>query len=190
MRRGPAPAPPPDTMTTILNAEAMQRALARMAHEVLERNEDTSRLVLIGMQTRGVFLAHRLAVYLSEAARQPIPTGTLDISMHRDDLGRRGVAPEVKRTEVPFSLDDKTVVLVDDVLFTGRSVRAAMDALMDLGRPRRIQLAVLVDRGHWELPIRADYVGKTVPTAMNEQIRVKMKEEDGTDEVSIERTRP
>ena len=182
--------PPPAAMTIILNAEAMQRALARMAHEILERNEDTSKLVLIGMQTRGVFLARRLAVLVSQATHHPIPTGTLDISMHRDDLGLRGVAPEVKRTEVPFSLDGRMVVLVDDVLFTGRSVRAAMDALMDFGRPRRIQLAVLVDRGHWELPIRADYVGKTAPTSFKEQIKVRMTEEDGTDEVGIEKIQP
>ena len=177
-------------MTILLNAEAMQRALARMAHEILERNEDASRLVFVGMQTRGVFLARRLAALLSQATRHPIPTGILDISMHRDDLGLRGVAPEVKRTEVPFSLDDKTVVLVDDVLFTGRSVRAAMDALMDFGRPRRIQLAVLVDRALWELPIRADYVGKTSPTSLMEQIKVRMSEEDGVDEVGLEKIQP
>ena len=177
-------------MTILLNAEAMQRALARMAHEILERNEDASRLVFVGMQTRGVFLARRLATLLSQTTRHPIPTGILDISMHRDDLGLRGVAPEVKRTEVPFSLDDKTVVLVDDVLFTGRSVRAAMDALMDFGRPRRIQLAVLVDRALWELPIRADYVGKTSPTSLMEQIKVRMSEEDGVDEVGLEKIQP
>ncbi|MCC7519469.1 MAG: bifunctional pyr operon transcriptional regulator/uracil phosphoribosyltransferase PyrR [Verrucomicrobiae bacterium] len=172
-------------MTTVLNAAAIERVLARMAHEILERNEDVFRLVLIGMQTRGVFLARRLAGRLSQAARQTIPTGALDISMHRDDLDLRGAAPKVKATDIPFPVDEKTVVLVDDVLFTGRSVRAAMDALMDLGRPRRIQLAVLVDRGHWELPIRADYIGKTAPTDLDELIKVKMTEEDGVDEVSI-----
>jgi pyrimidine operon attenuation protein/uracil phosphoribosyltransferase len=177
-------------MTTILNAEAMQRALARMAHEILERNEDPSKLAFIGMQTRGVFLARRLAGQVSQAARRPVPTGSLDISMHRDDLGLRGAAPQVKATDIPFPVDGQTIVLVDDVLFTGRSVRAALDALMDLGRPRRIQLAVLVDRGHWELPIRADYVGKLAPTALDELIKVKMTEEDGVDEVSIIKHRP
>lgn len=175
-------------MTLVLNAPAIQRALARMAHEILERNEDLDQLVLIGMQTRGVFLARRLAERLSQATGVPLPTGALDISMHRDDLDLRGVAPEVKATDVPFPVDEKTVILVDDVLFTGRSVRAAMDALMDLGRPRRIQLAVLVDRGHWELPIRADYIGKATPTARDERIKVRMVEEDGVDEVSIIRS--
>lgn len=179
---------PSAAMTTVLNASAMQRALARMAHEILERNEDADQLVLIGLQTRGVFLARRLAERLSQTTGVPVPTGVLDISMHRDDLGLRGAAPEVKATHISFPIDGKTVVLVDDVLFTGRSVRAAMDALMDLGRPRRIQLAVLVDRGHWELPIRADYIGKATPTARDERIKVKMAEEDGVDEVSMVRS--
>ncbi len=174
-------------MTLILHAEAMQRALSRMAHEIVEQNEQLDGLALVGLQTRGVFLARRLGAIIYEIARHRISTGTLDISMHRDDLHLRGNPPAVKNTDISFALNDKHVVIVDDVLFTGRSVRAAMDALNDFGRPRRIQLAVLIDRGHREIPIRADYVGKNVPTSLKERIRVRMKEEDGNDEVTIEK---
>ena len=176
-------------MTVVLDAEAMQRALARMAHEIIERNREAQRLALIGLQTRGVHLARRLAALIHEITRHPPPTGSLDISMHRDDLNLRGAPPSVKHTDIPFALDDQTVVLVDDVLFTGRSVRAAMDALTDLGRPQRIQLAVLIDRGHRELPIHADYTGKSAPTSLKERIRVRMREEDGVDEVGIQKLR-
>ncbi len=176
-------------MTILLNAEVMQRVVSRMAHEIIERNELIEGLVLIGLQTRGVHLAQRLASRIHEITGRKVPTGTLDISMHRDDLNRRGSPPTVRRTEIPFALDDTTVVLVDDVLFTGRSVRAAMDALSDLGRPRRIQLAVLIDRGRRELPIREDYVGKDVPTSLKERIRVRLQEQDGADEVGIQKIR-
>ncbi len=176
-------------MTVVLDAEAMQRALSRMAHEIVERTTDAQALVLIGLQTRGVHLARRLAVLIHEITGHQPSTGSLDISMHRDDLNLRVAPPTVKHTDISFALDDKTVVLVDDVLFTGRSIRSAMDALTDLGRPQRIQLAVLIDRGHRELPICADYTGKSVPTSLKERIRVRMKEEDGTDEVGIQKLR-
>jgi len=174
-------------MILLLHAEAMQRALLRMAHEIVEQNERIEGLVLIGLQTRGVFLARRLAVRIREITGREIPTAALDISFYRDDLNLRGTPPRVKHTDISFTLDGKTVVLVDDVLFTGRSVRAAMDALNDFGRPCRIQLAVLIDRGHRELPIRADYVGKNVPTSFKERIVVRMNEEDGVDEVGIQK---
>ncbi len=174
-------------MTTILNSEAMLRALSRMAHEIVERNTPVEGLALVGLQTRGVFLARRLEQKIREIVGREIPCGSLDISMYRDDLNRRSSPPKVKNTDIGFGLDEKTVVIVDDVLFTGRSTRAAMDALNDFGRPLKIQLAVLVDRGHRELPIRADYVGKNVPTSFKERIHVRMKEEDGVDEVTIEK---
>ncbi|MDD2707742.1 MAG: bifunctional pyr operon transcriptional regulator/uracil phosphoribosyltransferase PyrR [Verrucomicrobiae bacterium] len=172
-------------MTVILHTEAMHRALVRMAHEILEQNEALSKLVLVGLQTRGVYLAKRLAGIIQQSSGQEIITGTLDISLYRDDLHLRRSPPNVKATQMPLTIDGKTVVLVDDVFFTGRSARAAMDALNDFGRPQRIQLAVLVDRGHRELPIRPDYVGKNEVTDRGEKIRVKMKEEDGVDEVAV-----
>lgn len=174
-------------MTIILNAEAMERVLARMAHEIVEQNELVEQLVLVGLQTRGVYLARRLAEKIRDITNQSVSTGSLDISMYRDDLNLRGTPPKVKNTDITFGLDGKAVVLVDDVLFTGRSVRAAMDALNDFGRPSCIQLAVLIDRGHRELPIRADYIGKNIPTSLKEQIKVRMKEEDGIDEVGIQK---
>jgi pyrimidine operon attenuation protein/uracil phosphoribosyltransferase len=170
----------------ILNAPAIQRALTRIAHEIAERNELSSEVVLIGIQRPGVHLARRLGSLLAGIWGQPVPTGTLDVSMHRDDLDQRA-APNVQPTEIPFDVTGKTVVLVDDVLFSGRTVRAAMDALNDFGRPKRIQLAVLVDRGHRELPIKADFVGKNVPTAMNEIVAVRLTEMGGQDEVVLER---
>jgi pyrimidine operon attenuation protein / uracil phosphoribosyltransferase len=172
--------------TIILNAAAMQRALTRIAHEVAERNEAGSDVVLVGIQRGGVPLARRLGALLTGIWGQPIPTGSLDVSMHRDDLDQR-VAPNVQPTVIPFDVTGKTVVLVDDVLFSGRTVRAAMDALNDFGRPRCIQLAVLVDRGHRELPIKADFVGKNVPTARTESVRVRLAEMGGADEVAIEK---
>lgn len=156
-----------------------------MAHEVIENNADPARLAIVGIQTGGVHMARRLAARISEIDGGTIPCGALDIGMHRDDIGLRGEAPVIRKTEIPFDVTGKTVVLVDDVLFTGRSIRAAMDALMDLGRPRRIQLAVLVDRGHRQLPIRADYVGKNVPTSFEEDVKVKFLEADGADEVLV-----
>ena len=175
----------PET-TVILDAAAMQRALMRIAHEIAERNENSAEVVLAGIPVGGDHLAKRLAKILSEIWRQPVPIGILDVSMHRDDLDRRA-APEVHPTVIPFDVTGKTVVLVDDVLFSGRTTRAAMDALNDFGRPKKIQLAVVIDRGHRELPIKADFVGKNVPTADNEKIHVKVVENDGVDEVVLER---
>jgi pyrimidine operon attenuation protein/uracil phosphoribosyltransferase len=170
----------------ILNSAAIQRALVRIAHEIAERNESGVDVVLVGIQRGGVPLARRLANLLEGIWNHPIPAGSLDVSMHRDDLDQRA-APDVQPTEIPFDVTGKTVVLVDDVLFSGRTVRAAMDALNDFGRPKRIQLAVLVDRGHRELPVKADFVGKNVPTAMNEIVAVRLAEMGGQDEVVVER---
>lgn len=171
----------------ILNAQAIQRALTRIAHEIAERNETGDDVVLIGIQRGGVPLAERLSKLLAGIWSQSVPTGALDVSMHRDDLSQR-VAPNVQPTVIPFDVTGKTVVLVDDVLFNGRTIRAAMDALNDFGRPKRIQLAVLVDRGHRELPIKADFVGKNVPTALTERVIVRLKELGETeDEAVLER---
>jgi pyrimidine operon attenuation protein / uracil phosphoribosyltransferase len=172
--------------TLILNASAMQRALTRIAHEIAERNETGGDVVLVGIQRGGVPLARRLGALLAEIWKQTVPTGSLDVSMHRDDLGRRA-APTVQPTHIPFDVTQKAVVLVDDVLFSGRTVRAAMDSLNDFGRPRCIQLAVLVDRGHRELPIKADFVGKNVPTSRSESVRVRLLETSGTDEVVLQK---
>ena len=171
-----------------LNAAAIQRALTRIAHEIAERNESSSNVVLIGIQRGGVPLAKRLGSILTTIYEQPVPTASLDVSMHRDDLDQR-FAPNVQPTVIPFDVTGKTVVLVDDVLFSGRTIRAAMDALNDFGRPRRIQLAVLIDRGHRELPIKADFVGKNVPTALSEDVHVHLKEMSGEDEVVVEKKR-
>ena len=173
-------------ITQILNAAAIQRALTRIAHEVAERNESNRAVVVIGIQRGGVPLGNRLGSLLSEIWAHPVPTGSLDVSMHRDDLDRRA-APNVQPTIIPFDVTGKTVVLVDDVLFSGRTVRAAMDALNDFGRPRCIQLAVLVDRGHRELPIKPDFVGKNVPTSATESVSVRLKETGNEDEVVIEK---
>jgi pyrimidine operon attenuation protein/uracil phosphoribosyltransferase len=169
----------------IMTQEDMRRTLARIAHEIIEQNEAIEHLILVGMHTRGVPLAKRLAANIEHFAGVKIPVGTLDISLYRDDLSSLNLQPVVKQTDIPVSVDGKSIVLVDDVLFTGRSIRAAMDALTDLGRPRLIQLAVLVDRGHRELPIRADYVGKNIPSSRHEEIRVNLEETDGVDEVAI-----
>jgi pyrimidine operon attenuation protein/uracil phosphoribosyltransferase len=170
---------------TLMSAEDIQRALVRVAHELVERNKGAKDLVLVGMQTRGVPLARRLAATIQGLERISVPVGSLDISLYRDDLSSLSLKPTVHRTDIPVDVTDKQVILVDDVFYTGRSIRAAMDALMDLGRPQSIQLAVLVDRGHRELPIRADYVGKNIPTSKNEEIRVDIKEVDGEDKVII-----
>ena len=175
----------PDS-TTILDAGAIQRALTRMAHEIAERYEKSNDVVLVGIQKGGVPVAQRLSNILSGIWNHPIPTGMLDIAMHRDDIARQ-VAPAIHPTVMPFDVTGKTVVLVDDVLFSGRTVRAAMDALNDFGRPRRIQLAVLVDRGHRELPIKADFVGKNVPTSMTEKIIVDLQD-GGADKVTRQKS--
>jgi len=169
--------------TVILDAAAIQRALTRIAHEIAERNEVSAEVVLVGIPEGGVPLAERLGKILSEIWKHAVPTGSLDVSMHRDDLDQRA-APRVHPTVMPFDVTGKTVVLVDDVLFSGRTARAAMDALNDFGRPKKIQFAVLIDRGHRELPIKADFVGKNVPTAANEKIQVRLGEKD---EVTLER---
>lgn len=172
----------------ILDSAAIERALTRIAHEILEKNRSLDGLGIVGIQTRGVPLAHRLRAKLEAIEGRAPSVGVLDINLYRDDLTRIAEHPVLRRTEIPFDLDDAAVVLVDDVLFTGRTVRSALDALMDLGRPRWIQLAVLVDRGHRELPIRADFVGKNVPTARSEQVDVRLAETDGgADEVWVVR---
>jgi pyrimidine operon attenuation protein / uracil phosphoribosyltransferase len=171
----------------LMDAIAIDRALSRMAHEIVERNLGSETVALIGIRSHGVPLAQRLAGKMGEILRLTIPTGELDIGMHRDDFAMRsdGV-PSIRPSDIPFDVTDKTIVLVDDVLFTGRTTRAALDALTDLGRPQRIQLAALIDRGHRELPIRADFVGKNVPTAIQERVQVFLSEVDGKDEVLLE----
>ena len=173
------------SIKVIMTEEDIKRTLARIAHELIERNELLEDLILVGMHTRGVPLARRLATNIESFAEAKIAVGTLDISLYRDDLSSLELKPIVKLTDIPATIEGKSIVLVDDVLYTGRSIRAAMDALTDLGRPRLIQLAVLVDRGHRELPIRADYVGKNIPSSKDEEIQVKLKETDGVDEVTI-----
>lgn len=163
----------------------MRRMLVRVAHEIVEKNKGTDNVLLVGIRRRGVPLAKRIQVLIQDAEGVELPMGSLDITLYRDDLSTIADHPVVRTTELPFNIDDKRVVLVDDVLYTGRTVRAALDALMDHGRPASIQLAVLVDRGHRELPIRADYVGKNVPTSSREVIGVKLSETDGSDEVVI-----
>jgi pyrimidine operon attenuation protein/uracil phosphoribosyltransferase len=167
-----------------MDAEAMDRALVRIAHEILERNKGAEHLVLLGIRTRGVPLAHRLGAQLTWIEQFPVPVGAVDITLYRDDLKGQKSRP-VRATDIPCVLDAKHVVLVDDVLYTGRSIRAALDALADFGRPQTIQLAVLIDRGHRELPIRADYVGKNIPTARDEQVSVLVDEVDGENAVII-----
>ncbi len=169
----------------IMTSDDIRRTLARIAHEIIERNKSMSDLVLVGMRTRGVPLAKRLAANIKNFEGTDIPVGALDISLYRDDLDSLDFKPLVNDTQIPIGVNGKSIVLVDDVLFTGRSTRAAMDALIDLGRPSTIQLAVLVDRGHRELPIRADYVGKNIPSARSEEIKVDLTETDGIDQVAI-----
>jgi pyrimidine operon attenuation protein / uracil phosphoribosyltransferase len=173
--------------TVILNAAAMRRALTRIAHEIAERNENSAEVVLVGIQRGGVFLARRLLATLLIIWNHPVPIGELDVSMHRDDLDHHASSINMQPTVIPFDITGKTVILVDDVLFSGRTTRAALDALNDFGRPQRIQLAVLVDRGHRELPIKADFVGKNFPTSSLERINVHFEEEGGADEVALEK---
>ncbi len=169
----------------IMSAGDVGRTLARIAHEIVECNDDPEQLVLVGMHTRGVPLARRLVARVARFGGLEIPIGTIDISPYRDDILPIDEQPIVKRTDVPDGVEGRSVILVDDVLYTGRSVRAAMDAVIDIGRPRSIQFAVLVDRGHRELPVRADYVGKNVPSSRHEEIRVRLVETDGVDQVAI-----
>ncbi|MFO7654642.1 MAG: bifunctional pyr operon transcriptional regulator/uracil phosphoribosyltransferase PyrR [Candidatus Krumholzibacteriia bacterium] len=169
----------------IMNAKEMGRALKRMAHEILEAQKGTENLVLLGVQRRGVPLARRIQEVIRQVEGVEVPLGTVDITFYRDDLSTLGPSPTVSRTEVPFDISGRIIVLVDDVLYTGRTVRAAMDEIMDWGRPQAIRLAVLIDRGHRELPIRPDYVGKNVPTSQREVIKVKVEEFDGKEEVAV-----
>jgi pyrimidine operon attenuation protein/uracil phosphoribosyltransferase len=171
--------------TQVLDDVALDRALTRIAHEILEKNAGATDVTFVGLRTRGVTLAQRLAARIGRIDGAAVPVGTLDITLYRDDLDMRG-APVIRGTDIPFSIKDKTVVLVDDVLFTGRTVRAALDALIDLGRPRMIQLAILVDRGHREVPIRPDFVGKNLPTSRRESVAVRLREHDGEDGVVIQ----
>ncbi len=170
----------------IINEEEMRRAIVRISHEIVERNHGVADVALIGIRRRGLPLAERIRANIRTFEGAEVPLGALDITLYRDDLQMIAQQPVVRTTEIPFSVEDKVVVLVDDVLYTGRTVRAALDAVMDFGRPRVIQLAVLVDRGHRELPIRADYVGKNVPTSRREVVKVKMREEDCVDGVHID----
>lgn len=172
------------TKATVMDGPAIERAITRIAHEVLEANEGAEGLAIVGILTRGVRLAEALAERIREIEGTDVPVGMLDISFYRDDVAIR-LNPEVHRTDIPFDVEANNIVLVDDVLYTGRTIRAAMDAIMDYGRPRSIQLAVLVDRGHRELPIRADYVGKNVPTAGRERVKVFLDEQDGRTSVEI-----
>jgi pyrimidine operon attenuation protein/uracil phosphoribosyltransferase len=169
----------------IMDADDISRALKRIAHEILEKNKGGKDVILVGIRTRGAPLAKRIAELVMAIEGRQIPVGILDITLYRDDLQLVAKQPVVGKTEISGTIEDKVVVLVDDVLFTGRTIRAAMDEIMDFGRPRAIQLAVLIDRGHRELPIRADYVGKNVPTSAREAIEVKVKEQDGEDAVSV-----
>ncbi len=170
------------TAKPIMHADEMRRALVRIAHEIAERNDGIRDVVLVGIRRRGVPLAQRIAAILAESEGVQLPVGVLDITLYRDDLSRLAVAPLVRRTDITQDIRERVVVLVDDVLYTGRTARAALDALTDLGRPARIQLAALIDRGHRELPIRADFVGKNVPTARSEVVEVRLHEVDGTDD--------
>ncbi|MFO0753402.1 MAG: bifunctional pyr operon transcriptional regulator/uracil phosphoribosyltransferase PyrR [Thermodesulfovibrionales bacterium] len=170
----------------LLNGKDVERILSRIAHEIAEKNKGTENLCLIGIQRGGVHLAKRLSEKIRSIEQADIPVGSLDISLYRDDLGMRKEQPVVRKTDIPCAVTGKKVVLVDDVLFTGRSIRAAMDALMDFGRPSQIQLAVLIDRGHRELPIRADYVGKNIPTSWVEKIEVQLREDGGEDKVLLQ----
>jgi pyrimidine operon attenuation protein/uracil phosphoribosyltransferase len=174
-------------MPSVLDADRISRSLTRIAHEILERNRGVDDLALVGIRTRGVPIAKRIAKAIHEINGHEIPTGALDITLYRDDLMRTavGAQPVIRKTEIPFSIDDKRILLVDDVLYTGRTIRAALDALIEFGRPKVIQLVVLVDRGHRELPIKADYVGKNLPTSQSQSVQVHLTEIDGRDEVEI-----
>jgi len=175
-------------MPVVMDADRIGRTLTRIAHEIVERNKGTDDLALVGVRTRGVPIARRIARTLREITGHDIPTGSLDITLYRDDLMRHAVGPQplVRKTDIQFSIDNRKILLVDDVLYTGRTTRAALDALIDYGRPKAIQLIVLVDRGHRELPIKADYVGKNLPTAPEESVQVRLLEIDGEDEVVLE----
>jgi len=172
-------------MAKLMGKDEIRRALLRLSHQILEKNREIEDLVVIGIHRRGVTLAERISKMMEEIKGKKLPTGTLDITLYRDDLTRIAYQPMVRNTNILFPIDEKKVVLVDDVLYTGRTVRAAIDALLDFGRPKKIELVVLIDRGHRQLPIRADYVGKNIPTSPEEMVEVRVEELDGTDEVLI-----
>jgi pyrimidine operon attenuation protein/uracil phosphoribosyltransferase len=179
---------------TIIDEDGMSRTITRLAHEILERNKGSKNLVIVGMRTRGEFISQRILKKISEIDKSTPPNGILDVTLYRDDFRTRLKQPQVSVTNITFDINEKDLILIDDVLYTGRTIRAAMDALMDLGRPNTIQLCVLIDRGHRELPIKADFVGKNVPTSINEEVKVKMKEIDEEDvvyliDISDEKTR-
>jgi pyrimidine operon attenuation protein / uracil phosphoribosyltransferase len=169
----------------IIDSEGLNRIITRIAHEILERNKGTQNLILMGMRTRGEFLANRIFVKIKEIENIELPLGVLDVTLYRDDFRTRLKQPEVSVSNITFDVNEKNIILIDDVLYTGRTVRSALNAIMDLGRPNTIQLFVLVDRGHRELPIRADYVGKNIPTSIDEEIKVKMNEVDGEDAIYL-----
>ena len=172
----------------IMDAEAIRRAIRRIAHEIIERNPQVAKVVLVGIPSRGVEIAERIAAFIHEIEEIDIETGAIDVAMHRDDVGTRAELPVVRASKLPLPLEGRTVIIVDDVLYTGRTVRAAMDAINSFGRPARIQLAALVDRGHRELPIRPDYVGKNLPTAGSEKVQVRLQQTDGEpEEVRLEK---
>jgi pyrimidine operon attenuation protein/uracil phosphoribosyltransferase len=176
------------TAVPIMDAEAIRGALRRIAHEIIERNPQLTHVVLAGIPSRGVEIAHRVAAFIHQIEKVNVETGVIDVAMHRDDVGTRSELPIVRESKLPLPLEERTVIVVDDVLYTGRTVRAAMDAINSFGRPARIQLAVLIDRGHRELPIRPDYVGKNLPTETREQIQVRLRETDNeADAVRLER---
>lgn len=174
----------------VMDAAGLNRTIKRITYEILDRNHGAEDLALIGLQTRGVHLADRIAGLVKSIEQVAVPVGVLDVTMYRDDYRTAMKQPKVQVTSIPFAVDGSTVVLIDDVFYTGRTVRSALDALMDFGRPARVRLAVLVDRGHRELPLKADFVGKTIHTAQDEEVRVRMVEEDGIDEVTLVKLRP
>ena len=176
----------PRPKAKIMDSRQMARALARISHEILEKNREIDQLVIVGIRTRGAYLAQRIAQLIKKIEDIEVPVGILDITLHRDDLFTTDKQPVVHKTEIAFDISEKNIILIDDVLFSGRTIRAALDQLIDFGRPAAIQLAVLVDRGHRELPIRPDYVGKNVPTALNEIVKVRIMEVDREDEVVVE----
>src|SRR5262249_60081032 len=179
---------PDSKSAVVMDADRIARTLTRIAHEIVERNKGVDGLALVGVRTRGVPIARRLARILKQITGDDVRTGALDITLYRDDLMRHAVGPQpvIRRTEIPFSIDDRLILLADDVLYTGRTIRAALDALIDFGRPKEIQLVVLVDRGHRELPLRADYVGRNIPTSRQQSVQVRLAEIDGRDEVEVE----
>ncbi|KPK41588.1 MAG: transcriptional regulator [Omnitrophica WOR_2 bacterium SM23_29] len=170
----------------IMDVEQIDKTLTRIAHEIIEKNKDVENIALVGIRTRGAFLSERLAGKINDIKKKEVRVGILDITLYRDDLTTISEQPVVHKTEIDFDIQDKIIILVDDVLYSGRTIRCALDALIDFGRPQNIQLAVLIDRGHRELPIRADYVGKNIPTSLKEVVQVKIKEVDGIDEVMIQ----